>query len=473
MSRIDPLRRLTFVLALLLPAVARPAGNEASPPLAALTGNPGGLTADEVARRATDTSRAVQEKKHDLEAAQAEVNRTLADYFPRLDLSAGYSRLSRVKNESLGTVVFAPDSAAGVVAPGEPLVAVPLEIDALENATTLSATLTVPVSDYVFRIVQAHDGATAQRSAAQLAVRATERKAAHDARALYYHWVSAELDTAVAEQNLELGRENLVRVEALAAADSASEADVSRFEALVAASDLLVAQSRNLATLQRERLAIAMHDSAPGNYQIGDDFNPAAAAPKTFDIAELVRVAESQRPELEALRMQTKAYRKKAEVARSRGIPRLDAFAQGLVANPDQRYFPPEQTFQTTWALGVLFTYAPNDTATALARASAASAEAAATDAERSALLDAIHADVAEAVLAYRTAVVGIETSSRRLAAAETSYRTRRERFLVEKATTVDLTEAQTELLNARLQAVEAQVAIRRANARIAYVSGF
>jgi hypothetical protein len=81
----------------------------------------------------------VQEKKHDLDAAQAEVDRTLADYFPRLDLSAGYSRLSRVKNESLGTVVFAPESAAGAVAPGEPLVAVPLEIDALENATTAAS----------------------------------------------------------------------------------------------------------------------------------------------------------------------------------------------------------------------------------------------------------------------------------------------------------------------------------------------
>jgi outer membrane protein TolC len=170
--------------------------------------------------------------------------------------------------------------------------------------------------------------------------------------------------------------------------------------------------------------------------------------------------------------MQTKVHRKQAEVARSRGIPRLDAFAQGMLANPNPRYFPPEQAFQTTWALGVVFTYAPNDTAAALARASAASAEAAATEAERDALSDAIRADVAEAVLAYRSAVVGVETSGRRLAAAETSYRTRRERFLAEKATTVELTEAQTELLHAQLQAVGAQVGIRHARARIAYVSG-
>jgi outer membrane protein TolC len=36
----------------------------------------------------------------------------------------------------------------------------------------------------------------------------------------------------------------------------------------------------------------------------------------------------------------------------------------------------------------------------------------------------------------------------------------------------VELTEAQTELFNARLEAVQAQVAIRVARARIAYVTG-
>ena len=85
--------QVTFVLALLLPAVARAADNEASPAIAALTGKAGGLTAEDVARRASATSRAVEEKKHLVEAAQAEVNRTLADYFPRLDLSASYPRL--------------------------------------------------------------------------------------------------------------------------------------------------------------------------------------------------------------------------------------------------------------------------------------------------------------------------------------------------------------------------------------------
>ena len=75
-------------------------------------------------------------------------------------------------------------------------------------------------------------------------------------------------------------------------------------------------------------------------------------------------------------------------------------------------------------------------------------------------------------MLSQRTARASLDSSARRLAAAETSYRARRERFLVGAATTVELTEAQTELFNAQLEAVQAQVAIRVARARVAYVAG-
>lgn len=151
----------------------------------------------------------------------------------------------------------------------------------------------------------------------------------------------AELDIVVAQQNLELGTENLTRIRSLAAAGSVSEADVARIEATVAASDLVVAQSRNVAALLRERIAIAMHDAGPSEYRIGDDFRATPTGPDTFDIASLAQLAARQRPEVDALALERVAYEKQAAVARSQGIPRLDAFAQGTMANPNQRYFPP------------------------------------------------------------------------------------------------------------------------------------
>jgi outer membrane protein TolC len=99
-------------------------------------------------------------------------------------------------------------------------------------------------------------------------------------------------------------------------------------------------------------------------------------------------------------------------------------------------------------------------------------AQARAARAQRSQLLDAVRTEVTEAVLARRTASASLKSSARRLTAAETSYRARHERFLVGQATLLELTEAQTELLSANLEAIQAQVAVRVAAARVVYASG-
>jgi outer membrane protein TolC len=122
--------------------------------------------------------------------------------------------------------------------------------------------------------------------------------------------------------------------------------------------------------------------------------------------------------------------------------------------------------------VGVQRSFALGDTLSAKTQVDQARAQAAAARAERAQLVDAIHVEVSDAVLSERTARSSLDTSARRLRAAQTSYQARYQRFLVGQATTVELTEAQTELFNAQLEVVHAQVAIRVAQARVVYVTG-
>src|SRR5206468_7643341 len=69
---------------------------------AALVARPGGLTADEVARRAEATSYDVRASYAQLEAAAAGVDQALVGYFPRLNLGLRFSRYSPIGNQSLG-----------------------------------------------------------------------------------------------------------------------------------------------------------------------------------------------------------------------------------------------------------------------------------------------------------------------------------------------------------------------------------
>lgn len=426
---------------------------EQSAPAAALTGKAGGLTSAQLAKNATATSPALLEKQRDVEAADADLDRAFVDYFPRLQVSNSITRYNDVPSTTLG----------------------PVEIDPVNTVKSLGASLTIPISDYLVRLGPAYDAASASVAAAHEGLHVEQRKTAYEARALYYAWVQAELEAAVAVQNLELGKEHLARVKSLAAADSASEADVASVEASVAGAELVVVQAQNLVALQRERIAIALHDAkqAASTYQIGEDFSatPADAEP-IDDVERLVREALVKRPELAALRSQVAAYDEQADSARSGAFPRLNAVGNVGLNNPDQRRFPQEDEFHGAWSIGLSMTYSPNDTASYLARASSTEHKARALEAQQLALRDVVRAEVVDAALALRNATANIAISQRRLSAAETAYRARKERYLVDMATTVELSEAQTELFSARLDAVQAQVAVRAARAKLAYVSG-
>lgn len=450
------------------PSPTRPEPHE---PAALLTGKTGGLTAAQVAERALATSFVAEQRRHEAAVAAANLDRALYDFMPRLAGQVSYFRLSEVEAPSVGTVVAAPGAAPGPLAPGQQLVAAPIQFENLQNAMTFTASLTLPLSDYVLHLLPARDAAEARLDSSRATLEAILRKTDYDARALYYDWVRAELEAAAAAQNLELGRENLQHLRALAGAETASLADVARVEATVASSERVLVQAQNLAALQRERVAIAMHVESR-DFGIGEDLTRGPEGPERGDIAEVARSAERFRPELVAAQRAAQAYDAQATATWSKVLPRLDALGQATWANPNPRFFPQENELNGSWQVGLQLSVPISDSLSARTEVTASRAQAAAARSQRAQLLDAVRTEAAEAVLAQRTARAALASSARRLAAAETSYRARRERFLVGVATTVELTEAQTELFNAQLEAVQAQVAIRVARARVAYVAG-
>ena len=165
-----------------------------------LLGRPGGLTAADVAARSEATSFEVRAREEELLAAAAGVDQALVNYFPKLTLSARYTRLSPLESASFGNLVTAPNSQAGQDLPaGSRLVAFPLAFPVVLNQTILQASLNVPISDYVLRIPQAYAAATKSERSAALASRAAHLKAAADARVSYYTWVRARLQQVVVQ----------------------------------------------------------------------------------------------------------------------------------------------------------------------------------------------------------------------------------------------------------------------------------
>ncbi len=159
-------------------------------------------------------------------------------------------------------------------------------------------------------------------------------------------------------------------------------------------------------------------------------------------------------------------------MARAANYPRLDAQANAIYANPNQRYIPPSAEWHGTWDASIVLSWTPSDVFGATARAKTAEAQADEVVARKSALKNALRLEVNQAMNALAEATFGVDVSRDGRAAAEENYRVRRELFRAGKATTVEVTDAETELTQARLQAVNAQMDVRIARVELTHALG-
>lgn len=458
------------VLGLPAAAVAQsaPASAPASQPLdARITGQitPGsGLTADEAARRAKATSFDVVAEKEQVAAAQAAVDQAKTGYIPRVSATARYTRLSEIDSASLGNLVVAAEP--GPVTSTTPLQAFPLSFEQLNNSYELSASLTIPVSDYFLRVPQSVGAARDAKRATELNAGATTRDVDIDARVAYYDWVRARLSVTVAEQSLEQARAQLGDVKKAFEVGSASKADVLRVESSVAQAELRVVRATNAAELTETRLRTIMHDTTGAPLAIGEDVLsdlPEGLAP----YEELVARALGQREELRAIEANERSLEGQAKVTRAAYVPRIDLFANASYANPNSRVFPQEDKWSSTWNAGAQATWTISDVFGASASIRQTQARAAALRAQRAAAADGVRLEVLSAWQGVKEARASVSTTAKTLVTAEEAYRVRRALFQNGRATSLELTDAELDLTRARLDAINARVDLRVATARL------
>jgi outer membrane protein TolC len=446
--------------------------------LRAMVGRPGGLGADEVGRRAAMNSPEVRAKQAELDAARADVDKALVGYFPRLTVTARYTRLSDITPPSFGpssgNLVAA--GAEGPLPPGTPLVGVPasaLSFPVVLDQYLLQASLTVPVSDYLLRIGQTHSAAEHARGAARIRTKASRVGASANAKILYYAWARSRLQEEVARQNLAQAKSHLEAAKAGFDVDRVAKADVLRAESQVASSELLVERAKNLSKLTEDQLRTALRDPESRRYEIGEDlFAPPPGATEMPEFTSAYHEALRKRLELRALAETERALGKQKAAAKSSSYPRLDAFGNVYYANPNQRYFPQKAEWHASWDAGLQLTWTPNDAAASSAAQSALEAERAKVEAQKTALRDALRGEVFDAVQSVQEAKVAVETSRRGLEAAEEAYRGRAEAFRVGRASSIELTDSETELLRARLDMVNANTALRIARVKLEHALG-
>lgn len=446
--------------------------------LADRVARPGGLTADQAARLAVATSTEDRAKSADVEAADSEVRRATVGYFPRVNLTARYTRLSPITAPSFGpsqgSLVGTPN-AAGPLPPGAPLIAIPasaLRFPVILDQYLMQASVVVPISDYLLRIRQSHAAASESREATEWSREASRRTVAANAKLQYYAWARTRLSQAVTEQSVAQSNHHLELARAAHETGRMPKVEVLRAESLLATAELLNERTKNAASVAEERLKTLLHDTRPGAYQIGEDLLASADAAKIDEVDALLSQAIRERPELRALGKQRDALSEQRKAAISTGLPRLDGFGNAYVANPNPRYLPPQERWNATWDVGVQLTWSPNDLGGSDATVRSLDAKQKRLAAERAALVDALRDEISAAVVAWNEARYALATAERGLVSAEESYRVRRDLFELGRGTHVELIDAESDVLRARLEMIQARVDARMARVRLDHAIG-
>ena len=434
----------------------------------------GTFTADTAAARARATSLDVVAKQEAVRAASARVDQAVVGFFPRLSGVARYAHLSALPaptGPSLNLVTPLVPQGAGPIPPGTPLAAIPLSFPVVLDTWLFQGTVTVPVSDYVLRTSQSYGAAARNADAARFDRVAAEAKAQADARLVFYQWVKASGQKEVLEQALVAAEEHKKDAENLFKAGMTSKADVMTSDANLASGKLAVDQADELVRVAEDQLRTLTHMQEGEKIALGEDVTQALPQ-ASHDLAALRQEALANRPELASLVAAEQSLEKNAAVARAGEYPRLDAFGDYIYANPNTRVFPQEAKFHGTWDVGLQLTWTANDAFTSAGAGAEIEASAAKLRAQRAQLRDAVLSEVTQSVLAARTADTAVETGVLGLAAAEEAYRVRRELYRVGKATSVELTDAESNLFRARLVVVSARIDQRIARVRIDHAAG-
>jgi outer membrane protein TolC len=460
--------RMAFCAALLAEgAAAAQAPDTLDARLAPAAG--GGLTSDVVATRARETNFDAAAKTEALNAANARLDQARVAYYPKLTLTARYTRLSPVTQP----VIAIPTSMG--VGTGMSMMGstAPFQFPAPLDLTVLQAGLDIPLTDYVLRISQNYAAASRNKRAAALDAQAARLKAALDGRQIYYSWLRAKAQLVVEERSLDQAKGHLEDARHSFDVGTASKADVLTTESQVASAELVLERAKNVVILTEEQLRLAMNDTSGQPYAIGEnlgtDVPPLAPSE---NLAALRAEALDKRLEIRALDETAWSLRSQAKAARASYFPRIDAFGDLIYANPNQRIFPQEPVFNGTWDVGVQLVWTPNDALSAGGASSESEARAAQTEMQKAALKNSVRLEVTQAYQAVREAEIALQTTKRGLDAAEEGYRVRRELFRNGRSTSVELTDSQVQLIRASIESINARANLRSALAALSHATG-
>lgn len=415
--------------------------------------DPGGWSAERVARVARTEAPEVRIADAESEEARAAIGLARASLMPRLVVGAAYSRLNELDLppfELGGSTVENP-------------------FPQILNRYALSADLIVPLSS----LADGTPGLRAARNASEAArwdAQTTHRRAIMTALLVFYEHLRARGSEIVAEDGVRLLTSVVGDLARLNQAGALPRTDLLEARAELASARVGAASAGAAVRATRARLRAILNVRSSDELELGEDL--LSGLPPAPNVDEVIDRGLASRVELRSLHRARAAADDEVRVRRRQQIPRVDLTASVLYARPNPRVVPQTSRFDGSWEVGVAVTWAPNSLAVARHQMSAARARRARLTASLEQVEDAIRVAAAHAVHRYEAALLAIDAAEDGMEAASAAFEARRRLLTAGAATTRQLLDAEVQLRRAQIQLVDAHIRARLARLAIAEAAG-
>ena len=183
--------------------------------------------------------------------------------------------------------------------------------------------------------------------------------------------------------------------------------------------------------------------------------------------ADVVGLARESRAERSAFIERQSAFRSAAEAAMSATRPQVAALAALEPARPNNRFVPRQNTWHTSWDLGVTVSWSFWDGGRAKADRAVAEAQARALDHRLAEFDSRVSVEIQQRLDEIQAGWAAIAAAQEAVAASEEAHRVLRERYAAGVATSTEVLDAGVVLLEAELERTRIQASLRVSEARL------
>ncbi|MDO8550648.1 MAG: TolC family protein [Ignavibacteria bacterium] len=296
------------------------------------------LTLEESIKIGLEKSRRINISKMKLMKAEAKLSEVNTERLPSLNFSASYTRLSDIDPFSINTQ-FGNFSI----------------IENIPNSFNLRLSLRQPLFTG-FRLKSASEIAEYNLLAAEEELTQAEQDLMLDIKTAYWNLYKAIMLKKIVDENVEQIKVHLTDVENFLNEGLATNNDLLKVKVQLGEVQLRQIDVVNLIKLAMLNLNNLIELPLTTEIEIAEEL-PEQSATGGDDLENLKEKAWQNRPELKAMEYRVKAGETGIDVAQSGWYPQLFLNGNYYYANPNQRYFPPDDKFRDSWDVSVTLSF--------------------------------------------------------------------------------------------------------------------